>query len=741
MAYTSSDEAETRGDSSQFWQVQLALADKEHKDWIDRGREIVARYKSEGKGLYRRKARKFNILYSNTEVQRRALYGRTAKPDVRRRFSDADPVARQAAEIIERGLIYCQESYDPDKPIERGLLDALLPGRGVLWIDYEPVIEDGKVTEQKLSERYIFWEDYRESPARQQCDVTWRAYRILMTREELIQEFGKEIGSEVPLNWVPDLGKDKHDVPDTLKKSEVWCIWDKDKRERVFVVKGFSTCLRVDDDPYGLEDFFPCPEPLVFYAGTDSTIPRAPFEVYADQADDLDEVVSRISKVTSAIRRRGVYDQSVPELKRLANAADNEFVPVQNYAALATKGGLAAAYQSEDISVLAQVLLQLYQSRDMLVNAIYEVTGIADIMRGSTDPNETLGAQQLKAQFGSQRVKGMQNQVQKWIRDALKIKAEIIAEHYEPEKLQMMTGIPVDQNIIQLLRSDKLRSYRIDIETDSTIFEESSQQKQDATEFTTAVGQFIQSWGPVVQEQPALMPLAMALLEKACRAFKYGRDIEDVIEQAKQQMQQAAQNPPPDPAQQELQMKQQEIQGKMQIEQQKAQIEIQEAQTQAQLEMVKAEMEKQKMAMEMQFKQLEMQMKEKELLLKGVEMNMRAEQAKQEHMLNKAKVIDMAQARQEMGRQFDETHRAGREDKFVENNIKAKEFTMNENQFALTHAAGREDSERNHAREDRKMEQEQKRNDAEHKLRKEEMKEKQRPRTITRNDGRTYEVK
>src|SRR6185503_10647693 len=170
----------------------------------------------------------------------------------------------------------------------------------------------------------------------------------------------------------------------------------------------------------------PLPEPIAFYTATDSIVPEPEFHVYQDQADDLDEIIGRISRLTKALKRRGVYDQSVKELSRLANAGDNTFIPVENYQALATKGGLAAAFQSEDISLIAAVLIQLYQQRDMLIKAIWEIVGIADIQRGASNPNETLGAQQLKAQFGGQRMMKRQRAIQKWVRDLLKLKAEII---------------------------------------------------------------------------------------------------------------------------------------------------------------------------------------------------------------------------------------------------------------------------------------------------------------------------
>jgi hypothetical protein len=59
---------------------------------------------------------------------------------------------------------------------------------------------------------------------------------------------------------------------------------------------------------------------------------------------------------------------------------------------------------------------------------------------GVVRSRETLGAQKIKAQFGGNRLKKRQDKVQKWIRDTLRIKAEIIAEHFEPQKLAEMTG-------------------------------------------------------------------------------------------------------------------------------------------------------------------------------------------------------------------------------------------------------------------------------------------------------------
>lgn len=597
-----------------FWQMQIAMAEADQRDFVDCGSKVVSRYKSERKSASQRGAgRKFNILYSNTEVLRSALYGRAAKPDVRRRFSDQDPVGRQAAEVVERGLIYCADSYDVDSVIDAAVQDYLLPGRGVIRVDYDPVLTEQPVidpltampteqteeviTQQKLYLSYVFWKDYLQSPARNEDGVWWRAFRHTFTREEL--EENKFVDAEMlPMNWEPNMdSKDDRKAPDSLKKAEVWEIWDKSKRQRVWIMKGYPKALRVDDDPLGLEEFFPCAPPLLGYTTNDTQIPEPEFHAYQDQADDLDEITARISRLTKAMKRRGVYDQSVKELKRLANANDNEFIPVENYQKLSEKGGLTAAFQTEDISIIAKVLLELYKQRDMLVQTIYEVTGISDIVRGATDANETLGAQELKAQFGSQRMKRRQRAVQRWIRDTYKLKAEIIAEHFQPDVLSEMTGVQVTPEVIELLRSDKLRSYRIDIETDSTIFEDAQQEQKQRTELLTAITMFMEKWGPIVAAQPELLDLAFELLAFAVRGFKAGRSMEEKIEETKQKLiekaqaaaQAAAQQPPPpDPEAEKLK-------AEMEMEREKHGMDMQGKQVDLQVKQVGAQIDMQKM--------------------------------------------------------------------------------------------------------------------------------------------------
>jgi hypothetical protein len=674
------------GGEAKYWQGQLDLSEKDHKDWIKDGKSVIKRYKgTDEKVRASSNNRKFNILFSNTETLKAALFARMAKPDIRRRFADQDPVGRQVAEIVERAAIYCQEADESEKAVEHAIDDYLLPGRGVVRVCYEAETAEGEdkkeyVAKQDLYEEYVAWDDFRHEPAKTWDQVTWEAFRHRMSRDDLKDNFGSEGDddgklsaqdiADIPLNWSPDPNDTK--ISDAFKRAEVWEIFDKTERERIWIVPGFDKVCRTDDDPFGLEGFFPNAEPLQSVVANDTLIPVPEFNIYKDQADGLDEIESRIDRLTRALKRRGVYDATFKELARLAKANDNEFVPVKNYAELSSKGGLAAAFQAEDISMLAKVLGELHTQRDLRKQTIYEVCGIADIMRGATDPQETLGAQKIKTHFGASRLKKRQEKVQKWIRDTLRIKCEIIAEHFEPQKLADMTGFkyidpvamqqimqqqqmaqqpppqgmpqggmpgqmngqppiqpppppppPIDdiitQDMIKIMRDDKLRSYRIDVETDSTIFEDAEAEKASRVELLKSLSEFVVAWSPIIAQQPHLLPLAFELLAFGVRGFKAGRQLEDVIEQTKNELEdaakQAAQQPPkPSP---EVQAEQAKAAADKQKADLTAQLAQQKAGQTAQLAQQKHQQEMQKMAAQLELQREEMAMVFKKL---GMEM-------------------------------------------------------------------------------------------------------------------------
>ena len=589
MKDTQQDQEKLLG-PAMYWQNELEKADLFERDWRERGMRVVERYRDEreGRALIGPSNSRFNILWANTETLKGAMLARMAEPDVRRRFPDVNPAGRQVAILLERALSYGLDVYDGITPMKSALEDYLLPGRGVVWVVYEPVIikekikievksEDVSINEQEEVERlgdqrcrfeYVHWQDYRESPSRRAEDATWRARRHLFTRDDLIGRGFKD-AHEIPLNWMPDTNEDNADYGETYNRAEVWEIWCKVTRKRLFVATGYKDVLAEDDDPYELESFFPTPTPLIAVRTNDTSVPVPEFTMYQDQADELDRVTNRIAYLVEALKRRGVYDASVPELAQLAMAGDNDFVPSDNFASLAQKGGLAGVFQTVDTSTVATTLGGLYTQRTQVLQIIYEVTGISDIIRGGgTKASESATAQQLKAQYGSMRLRRRQDEIEKYIRALYRIKAELIAENYEPEILERITGIEVTDEMLEIMRNDKLRNYQIDVETDSTIFANEEETKRTRIEFASVFGDYLVKAIEATRAAPEITPIAFEMLKFVSGAWKIGRNFEDVIDQTEAQVMQqlqAMQQQPPQPSPEEA-IQQQKIMAELERE-------------------------------------------------------------------------------------------------------------------------------------------------------------------------------
>ena len=132
---------------ARYWQNELEQADQFERDWRERGMRVVERDRDEreGRALIGPSNSRYNILWANTETLKGALFARMAEPDVRRRFPDPNPAARQVAILLERALSYGIDVYDASRPLMNAMEDYLLPGRGVVWVVYEPVIIKEKI--------------------------------------------------------------------------------------------------------------------------------------------------------------------------------------------------------------------------------------------------------------------------------------------------------------------------------------------------------------------------------------------------------------------------------------------------------------------------------------------------------------------------------------------------------------------------------------------------------------------
>jgi hypothetical protein len=340
---------------------------------------------------------------------------------------------------------------------------------------------------------------------------------------------------------------------------------------------------------------------------------------------------------------------------------DNKLFPVTGWAAMSEKGGLKGAIDMMDTSQIIVTLRELYAAREQVKQSIYEIMGISDILRGSSKAQETLGAQQLKANFGSLRLKSSQGEVARFATDIFKLKAQVICKFYPPELIVEMSGVmntPDGQDpqrlqaALQMLSDSTVRDFHIAVEADSLAQIDEQAEKQGAQEAIQAIGLFLREAIPMIAQAPETLPMASEMLLFLVRRFRAGRGLESAVERAMKALQDRADQakqqpagPPPEMLQMQAdqQAEQMKMQAQAQSEQMKIQAEAQLAQAQAQFDM---QMQDARAQTEMQLTQMKVDLEtakqNNELQIKAREMAGREEYERWKAELDAATKIMVA---------------------------------------------------------------------------------------------------
>lgn len=638
------------------WLIEIKLYEKQAEDWhktCDKVREKLRCDKDKGK--------RFNAYWSTLQTLEPAVHSLPPNVEIQRRHKDRNPVALAASEILERATQYGIDAYDVQDRLLMARNDYLRYGRGQVWLRYVPEIQkatrqvlvnqsapgapvmrddgqpfsgsaedlrpapDFEMTGNMLFEEeyeevvyeecavdYIHLKDFGHTNARvwEEVKAVWR--RVFMTREELIDRFGEEKGRAVDLNYLGDKAEktlEYESDKDLFKKAVVYEIWDKSTGKVLFISAGYKKApLETTDDPLNLKDFFPCPRPAYGTLTSESLIPIPDYQQGRTQLEELDDLTDRINGITESVMFKGLGNGSMTELTRLANARDGEIVQVENWLAFAQKGGLKGNLDFWPIEQIAGVLRMLYDTREQAKQTYYEVSGMSDLMRGATDPRETATAQRLKGQFGSIRLRDKQSEFQRFVRDVIAIKAEIIAEQYQPQTLALVSGVEamgqefqqIFPKAVALLKDEPIRNYQIDIETDSTIVSDEQADKESAREFVTALGSLLKESLPILANAPEWTPVFGEAINMVSRRYRAGRtmenDIEKAVEATVARAQQAQQAGPgqqgPDPRAIEAMQRQQIEQAKLAQRGQKdaAELQLKQAVAGAELDLKRAEL-------------------------------------------------------------------------------------------------------------------------------------------------------
>ncbi len=661
--------AEPQNKDVKYWLEQIDGAQRAANTWYERSKKVLDKFaerQSETVGNYSKdSAHAVNTLWSNVQTIMPALYAKTPTPNVQRRHRDKDPVGRWGAIVLERALDYQLDAYDFDYSIRQAVQDYLLPGRGQVWLEYKPTIaNDGQPNQaiewECVHAKYVHWKDFLTNESRTWKEVEdggWVAQRAWLSKPQVEKQFSKDVAEKLTFEESKrDSFSDPNNQGAKIKKASIWEIWDKRSGKVYFVSKNCPELLKPAEEPFlKFEGFFPCPRPIVSTTTSDSSIPIPDYVFYQDQAEEIDMLTRRIGLMVKALRVVGVYDATQGALSRLLeNSGTNDMIPVENWAVFAQNKGIDGSVDFLPLDQIIKALQQCYESREAAKQTMYEITGISDIVRGASDPKETLGAQEIKTQWGGLRIRDRQKEVQRFARDILRLASEIITEKFQPQTLMTMSNAPLlttqqqqqlmarqqfaqqaqqmaQQNpqqaqaivqsnpqllqmakpltpdeqqqlreppweaVLKLLKDEKLRCYRIDIETDSTIQADEAAEKQARTEFVAQFTQALVALGPMAMQAPKFGPLIGEILLFGARGFKTADTLESAIEEAVDALSQQAMAPPaqqaappPDP---KLEMDKQKMQADQQKQDKDHQLRREEMQHEAQMQQAQGQNE------------------------------------------------------------------------------------------------------------------------------------------------------
>ena len=348
-----------------YWKGEVEAVDKAQAKWFKRGSTIIKRFRDE-RGRYsdQDNQRKMNLLWTNIKIMKPALLSRCPTPCAERKFLDRDPIARLSASMLQRSLRTEIEDNNYYVSLNRAVLDYLLPGRGQVWLRYEPTIgvgdslptdfgafnelhdiqkdagadvdsdeedeleeTDEDVIAEKVMVDYLDWRDFYMFPAKARTweEVQAIGKKVYLSKYEAKKRFGDEIGEAIKPDSTPsgsDVSRnpyrdnvvfnDQHDRDIVAIE-----IWNKTDKRVYWISTGYEYLCDVKDDPLGLKKFFPCPSPINSTLTNDTVQPVADYMEWQDQALQIDELTQRLALLTKACKIAGTYDASNVALKRL----------------------------------------------------------------------------------------------------------------------------------------------------------------------------------------------------------------------------------------------------------------------------------------------------------------------------------------------------------------------------------------------------------------------------------------
>lgn len=627
------EEAKAKGPTERwtFWQAEIQASLAAEKRFREEAREAeISYFGNEDQAYttadYKKREHQTNIIHANIETLRPLVYSDTPSPIVRRRFTgdgENDPTDRVAAVVVQRLGEYLVHTSGFEEAMELARDDWLIPGRGSVRVLYNadfkteevidpttgrPVIDGDSGSpfkmrvkrNEKIHVRHWPYRRILYSANNTWDECRWVGFETPLTKAGVVKRFGQEKADATtyPING---LRGGKHDdsakemaglEPESAKEESgaqsvsthdqcvVMEIWDKENRKVIWWSPHFrDDILDESDDVLGLEGFWNTPKPLTAITLAGSLTPRPEIAYYRARAEEVDIATSKLRKILDAVSLSGAYPGAmVEEIKQLLDGKTNKLVAIENWMGFLEKGGGQGVIQWLPLDMFMKTAQALVQLRDQAKYALYEISGISDIVRGQGDPNETATAQQIKGNYANLRLRDKQAKMHRFALDTIKIMIEIAVEHFDIATIAAITNMDLaqtDGHLAQIteahqamqaqyeqavmaaqqqgatpppeppampfleqtswervhatIRNDMSRKFAISIETDGTILADTEADKSARIEFLQTFAAMSEQLFPLAKAGIIEMKVIKEVMLFAVRGFPMARTLEGML--------------------------------------------------------------------------------------------------------------------------------------------------------------------------------------------------------------------
>jgi hypothetical protein len=391
---------------------------------------------------------RLNVFYSNVETLNSIICPVIPKVVVQKNTNKNDVLDLQerrfftiCCEIVEKLLAYYIDKFSL-REYTKFKYDWLITGRGILWVSYKNTKDKGIEDEQVSIER-VCWNDFAMDPKSKWTDVKWVARRFFLNKGEFVANFPEVDLTKVTFaNYKTLLDYEGEDIDFNLYATgdsftEVWELWDKDTRHAMFMSQYYDDKMikriRINEKK---EFFLPTPEPLMSLENNMNLKPRSEMWSYIHELEGLSRASHRQDQLIDSMQAKAFCSSTFTDLAQKVNEISEGYI--------ATVNGLPSSAQNPihyiDNQAKQQTVQGLSEYQKKLLNNIYEITGLTEVMR-NISVEETATTSRFRSKFGSMRLQMRQRLLADYMKSVYHIASNVATRNFSAETISEITSV------------------------------------------------------------------------------------------------------------------------------------------------------------------------------------------------------------------------------------------------------------------------------------------------------------